>query len=167
MTNRNTPGFYQKMKDDLAACGGAIKDFLFTAGHRNGRLMDPARQLRGLAAAEIWGADPIHPRSEIYGLLAEGVIGVERTCNSGIQKRINSPGGDGGHHNAGVAASNRGGPQQSTHHGGGRMRGARGGPATSGGRHSWKRGGGGGGRGWRGHHRGSGGGRSSRWGDPY
>ena len=42
VTNRNNLGFYQKMKDNLAACGGAIKDFLFTSGLRNGHLMDPA-----------------------------------------------------------------------------------------------------------------------------
>ena len=60
-----------------------IKDFLFTTGLCNSRLMDPARQLRGLTAAEIWGPDPIHPKKEIYELLADGVIEVERSCGNG------------------------------------------------------------------------------------
>ena len=90
VTNRTRPEFYAKMKDDLAACGTTIKDFLFS-GLRNGRVMDPGRQLRGLAAAEIWGTDPVHPKKEVYGLLADGVIEVERACGSGRAKtRANS-----------------------------------------------------------------------------
>ena len=69
--NRSHPEFYQKIKEDLAVCGTVIKDFLFTTGLCNGRLMDPARQLRGLTAAEIWGLDPIHPKKEIFELLAD------------------------------------------------------------------------------------------------
>ena len=143
------------MKDDLVACGGAIKDFLFTSGHRNGRLMDPARQLRGLAAAEIWGADPIHPKKEIYELLADGVIEVERSCTGGKQKKTASTGSDGGYYSSTVMTPSRGGPQQNFHRGGGKTRGHRGGPAAIGGRHSWKRGGASGGRS---HHR-----RAGRW----
>ena len=163
VTNRNDLGFYQKMKDDLVACGGAIKDFLFTSGHRNGRLMDPARQLRSLAAAESWGADPIHPKKEIYGLLADGVIEVERSCNGGQQKKTASTVSDGDNYSSAAKPFNRGGFQQNFHRGGGKTRGHRGGPAASGGRHSWKRGGA---SGWRSHHRGAGGGRR-RWSGPY
>ena len=41
ITNRVEPEYYPKMKTELAACSSAIKDFLFTSGLRNGRLMDP------------------------------------------------------------------------------------------------------------------------------
>ena len=160
VTNRNSLGFYQKMKDDLAACGGAIKDFLFTAGLRNGRLMDPARQLRSRAAAEIWGADPIHPKKEIYGLLADGVIEVARSCNGGQQKKSASSVGDGGTYSAAAKPPYWANSHQNFHSGGGKTRG---GPAASGGRHSWKRGGG---SNWRSHHRRAGGGRG-RWSGPY
>ena len=56
--------------------------------------MDPGRQLRGLAAAEIWRTDPVHPKKEIYGLMADGVIEVERACGSGRSK-TRSISGDG------------------------------------------------------------------------
>ena len=88
VTNRARPEFYAKMKDDLVSCGTAIKDFLFTSGLRNGRVMDPGRQLRGLAAAEIWGTDPVHPKKEVYGLLANGVIEVERMWQRPLQNKI-------------------------------------------------------------------------------
>ena len=52
--------------------------------------MDPARSTRGLAVAEIWGNDPIHPRQEVYNLLADSVIMVERGCGSGKAKRKKS-----------------------------------------------------------------------------
>ena len=64
ITNRADPDYYPKMKKDLAVCSSVIKDFLFTSGNRNRRHMDPARTLSGLAAAEIWGTDPIHPKPE-------------------------------------------------------------------------------------------------------
>ena len=67
-----------------------IKDFLFTGGFRNGRIMDPARALLGLTAAEIWDSDPIHPKADIYNILAKSVIQVELTCGSGQAKRKRS-----------------------------------------------------------------------------
>ena len=75
------------MKQDLAACGAAVKDFLFTSGNQHGRLMDPARNLSGLAVTEIWGADPIHPKKEVYALLADGTVEVETACGSGPSRR--------------------------------------------------------------------------------
>ena len=88
--NRGNSDFYTKMKDELAASCRNIKDFLFTSGHRNGRVMDPARSLLGLTAAEIWGNDPVHPRKEAYEIIAKSVIEVERTCGSGQAKRKRS-----------------------------------------------------------------------------
>ena len=64
-----------------------MKDNLFNAGLRYGRVMDPMRNLRGMAAVEIWGRDPIHPKEEIYTLLAEGVLDVEKTCGNRQEKR--------------------------------------------------------------------------------
>ena len=172
VTNRTRPEFYAKMKDDLVSCGTAIKDFLFTSGLRNGRVMDPGRQLRGLAAAEIWGTDPVHPKKEIYGLMADGVIEVERACGSGHSKtRSNSgdglptvahPGGSGADHPTGdwTARGQRSGNRGDNFawREGGRAR--RGG---SGGKYSWKPG-----RpiNWRGPYRGGRSGRG-RWGRPY
>ena len=88
--NRCKADFYQKLREDLSACCGYIKDYLFTSGMRHGRVMDPARSTRGLAVAEIWGNDPIHPRQEVYNLLADSVIMVERGCGSGKAKRKKS-----------------------------------------------------------------------------
>ena len=39
--NRADPDFYPKLRQDLADCSLNIKDFLFTAGMHNGRVMDP------------------------------------------------------------------------------------------------------------------------------
>ena len=155
------------MKEDLAACGTVIKDFLFTTDLRNGRLMDPARQLRGLTAAEIWGPDPIHPKKEIYELLADGVIEVERSCGNGQQRTNKSGGGPSSrvllshmtprdnrsvpYHSRGSGARGRG------------LRGRGGGHTGGDGNRGWKRGGGGS---WRSHHRNAGG-RRGRWGGPY
>ena len=149
ITNRNNPEFYQKMKEGLPTCCTVIKDFLFTSG------------LHGLTAAEIWGSDPIHPKKEIYGLLADSVIEVERSCSNGKQKTSSNLRKDRGGSCSRVLLShrrvqdNRGGRYQSL--GGGSsgrgLRGRGGGQTGGGGHRSWKRGGGGS---WRSHHRGAG-----------
>ena len=90
-SNRQNPDFYTKMREELAACTGNIKDYLFTSGLRHGRVMDPARCIRGLVAAEIWDSDPIHPRDAIYDLLADGAVAVEKSCGSGKTKRKRVP----------------------------------------------------------------------------
>ena len=159
------------MKEDLAACGTVIKDFLFTTGLRNGRLMDPSRQLRGLTAAEIWGPNPIHPKKEIYELLADGVIEVERSCGNGQQRTNqlqNKPGGGSGSRVLLSHMTSRDSRSDSYHSRGSGARGrgmrGRGGEHTGGdGNRGWKREGGGS---WRSHHRGAGG-RRGRWSGPY
>ena len=50
MSNRGKPDFYHQMKLDLVGCAQNIKNFLFTGGLRNGRVMDPGRTTRDLAA---------------------------------------------------------------------------------------------------------------------
>ena len=43
-----------------------------------------------LAAAEIWGSDPIHPKPMVYEMLADGVVAVEKGCGSAKAKRKKS-----------------------------------------------------------------------------
>ena len=100
MPNRREVDFYQKLKQELAACSKNMKDFLFNAGLRYGRVMDPMRNLRGMSADEIWGRDPV--QDEIYALLADGVLDVEKTCGNRQEKwkmqdqdRDNGSGGQG------------------------------------------------------------------------
>ena len=87
MPNRREVDFYQKLKQELAACSKNMKDFLFNASLRYGRVMDPMRNLRGMSADEIWGRDPVHPKDEDYALLADGVLDVEKTCGNKQEKR--------------------------------------------------------------------------------
>ena len=88
---------YQMLKLELATCTKNMKDYLFNAGLRYGRVMDPMRNLKGLAVDEIWGKDPIHPKEDIYTLLAEGALDVEKTCGNRQEKRKASDlGRDGG-----------------------------------------------------------------------
>ena len=67
--NRREVDFYQKLKQELAACTKNMKDFLFNTGLRYGRVMDPMRNLRGMSTDEIWGQDPVHPKDKVYALL--------------------------------------------------------------------------------------------------
>jgi hypothetical protein len=62
----------QSLRPLFVACGGksflvstlkglkegarSFRDFLFTAGYKNGRVVDSCRSLR-----EVWDLDPVHP----------------------------------------------------------------------------------------------------------
>ena len=50
----------------------------------------PGQQYKRLAAAEIWGSDPIHPKQKVYEMLADGVVAVEKGCGSAKAKRKKS-----------------------------------------------------------------------------
>ena len=85
--NRLNGNFYEKLKMDLTTTSSTIKDYLFSSGLRNGRVMDPQRNMAGLAPNDIWDSDPIHPKKCIYEKLAEGVREVEKGCGKGKRKR--------------------------------------------------------------------------------
>jgi hypothetical protein len=66
MPNRRLPGFEQQLTEDLKATATNFKDFLFTHGYKNGKVVDPLISLRKLQVSEIWGSDPIHPKDRAY-----------------------------------------------------------------------------------------------------
>ena len=151
VTNRGNVDFFRKLKEELSACSGNIKNYLFTNGLRHRRVMDPARCTRDLTAAEIWGTDLVHPREEIYNLIADGLLTVKKTCGSRQKKRkfaqADNPSSKGGHplragHHQQEGHSNRDRHDNNWH-------GGRGYRPRAGGAHSHGRGGGGGGGGGR------------------
>ena len=166
ITNRLNPDYYLKMKQDLSTCCGAVKDFLFTSGNRHGRLLDPARNLSGLAVTEIWGADPVHPKKEVYVRLADGAVEVEKSCGGGpprVREAVSSSPSP--HQGAGYRGGSSRGRGDLRKRGGsnwGRVKLAYG--ARGAGR-SRRGGGSGGGGGWSSNY--PAGQRKNRWGNPY
>jgi uncharacterized membrane protein YgcG len=107
MANRTEPGFFQKMKQDLAALNKEIKDFLFNDNYQNVRAMDPWVGLKNMGPDMVWGEDPVHIKKELMKHLVEGVQitlakitpkrrqdSVEASRNK--RARGGSRGGDGG-----------------------------------------------------------------------
>ena len=165
--NRSSANFYPKLRQELATVNASIKDYLFTSGRRNGRAMDPLRNLQGLSPGDIWGSDPIHPKKDIYSRLADGVRDVERSCGPGHRKRSAEDAGWGqGGRDASGDGGSRAGRDIRIHHsatGGPRASGSRGDHRGHGGFHSGGHRGGGGGERDPGDRRGHGrGGHNSR-----
>ena len=106
--NRLNDNFYEKLKMDLTTTSSTIKDYLFSSGLRNGRVMDPQRNMAGLAPNDIWDSDPIHPKKCIYEKLAEGVREVEKGCGKGKRKRSADDTGWGADWSSSVSSSRRG-----------------------------------------------------------
>jgi hypothetical protein len=92
-TNRAAPDFKNKMLEDLDNLKRTVKDCIFRQGNRSIKLLDPNVDMRGLEVADIWGADPVHPRAEIYTRIAEGVVRMSTALeekDSVKRKRSNS-----------------------------------------------------------------------------
>jgi uncharacterized membrane protein YgcG len=106
MGNRIEPGFFLKMKQDLAAVNKEIKDFLYNDDYQHVRAMDPWIGLRHLSPESIWGADPVHMREEHLRYVVEGVqITLAKitpkkrrgsAANSGSKRARSFPGRGGG-----------------------------------------------------------------------
>jgi hypothetical protein len=73
MPNRKESNFYTVLMSELAMLHRCIKDFLFTEGYRNARVMDPWNGLRHLDIKEIWGEDPRYIKNCHFKHLADGV----------------------------------------------------------------------------------------------
>ena len=153
--NRSEAGFYKGIQEGLATLSRTFRDFLFVSGMRDTVVFDPNITMRPMAASEIWGKDPVHPRREIYEKMAEDLKkvlearGVKRTAEDAFA------GGRGGTSRGGYRGASGGGQRghlQLYNNPGGHRGHQRGG----GGRRevSPRRGGGGSSRGGRGYRRG-------------
>jgi hypothetical protein len=119
MANRTEPGFFQRMKQDLAVLNKEIKDFLFNDDYQNVRAMDPWVGLKNLGPDMVWGEDPVHIKRELMKHLVEGVqITLDKITpkrrrdsveSSGSKRaRGGGRGGGGGGRGPGTAARGRG-----------------------------------------------------------
>jgi hypothetical protein len=68
MPNRAAADFSQQLKSELRVRGVAanLRDFLYTAGYRNLKVLDPGTVFRGREDEQIWGEDPVHPGEAGY-----------------------------------------------------------------------------------------------------
>jgi hypothetical protein len=87
MPNRQRDGFEQQLMSDLRDMASNFKDFLFTSGYKNGKIVDPQISLRGMSKEEMWGADPVHPKDVAYDKLVEGIVKVASNLEDAGKKR--------------------------------------------------------------------------------
>jgi hypothetical protein len=73
MPNRSDSGFLSGMMSELVMLNRCIKDFLFSEGYRNARVMDPWNGLRHLDIKDVWGEDPRFIKPGLFKHLADGV----------------------------------------------------------------------------------------------
>jgi hypothetical protein len=85
MANCRDPGFTKELVESLKDGARNLRDFLFTAGYKNGRILDSCRSLRDGEA--MWTDDPVHPAVAAYEKLAEGVGMVAANIRPGGNKR--------------------------------------------------------------------------------
>jgi hypothetical protein len=72
--NRRDDDYRENMSIQLDAYQRGLKEYLFSTGIKNIKVLDPSRDLRGLSREEIWGSDPVHPQAAVYRNIANGVL---------------------------------------------------------------------------------------------
>jgi hypothetical protein len=87
MPNRKSRTFEHQLQSDLKETAENFRGFLFTSGNKSTKVLDPAVSWRGKESSDIWTDDPIHPSEAAYGMMAEGVITILRSMESGARKR--------------------------------------------------------------------------------
>jgi uncharacterized membrane protein YgcG len=90
MPNRREPDFAFRLRQDLKEAAENLRDFLFTGGLKQVKVLDPQVSWRGTDDEEIWGEDPVHPTAVGYEKLAEGVEAICTGLESGGKKRARS-----------------------------------------------------------------------------
>jgi hypothetical protein len=58
------------LTSELKVVADNLRDFLFTAGYKLTKVLDPAVSWRGKEKEELWGEDPVQPKEEAYKWMA-------------------------------------------------------------------------------------------------
>jgi hypothetical protein len=114
VANRSNERFEPNQLKELKELTDHLRDFLFTSGYRQVKVLDPAVSWRGKDTSTLWGEDPVHPKEEAYSLIGEGVIKMLTHMESGAKKRArtNSETGSGPKPTLNRNQGPRGGPTQ-------------------------------------------------------
>jgi hypothetical protein len=76
MPNRKQGGFEANLVRDLKDTAENLRDYLFTSGFKQYKVLDPAVSWRNKEKDDLWGADPVHPNEAAYSLLADGALHI-------------------------------------------------------------------------------------------
>jgi hypothetical protein len=86
-SNRRFQDFKQHMLNSLDMMRRNFKDFLYFAGLRNIKVLDPCMDIRGLEDGEIWGDDPVHPHPLVYTRIVTGIVKMTNAMAENELKR--------------------------------------------------------------------------------
>jgi hypothetical protein len=76
--NRMDPGFNDQLKKELLEARNVLKDFFQKEGHNHCRVLDPAVDIAGKDALDVWDKDdPTHPKAVIYDSMAAALEKAE------------------------------------------------------------------------------------------
>ena len=74
--NRRSASFSSKIREELGDLRRHFRDYLFLAGMRDTMVVDPNISVRSLAATEVWGDDPVHPKATVYAKIASDLLSM-------------------------------------------------------------------------------------------
>jgi hypothetical protein len=93
--NLSDPYYQSILLASLKEAKQNLKDFLFTEGRRNFRVLDPNVDIQSLKVEDVWVADPIHPLPAVFTKIAEAVAKIVAAMRENVdRKRSNNNRGD-------------------------------------------------------------------------
>jgi hypothetical protein len=88
VTNHSDSNYHSSMLAALQEARKNLKDFLFQAGKRNFRILDPNMDIRSMSDEDILGVDQVHPLLAVYSKIADSAVKLaESTKDSSEHKR--------------------------------------------------------------------------------
>jgi hypothetical protein len=85
--NRRFQDFKQHTLNSLDMMRRNFKDFLYFAGMRSVKVLDPCMDIRGMEDDEVWGTDPIHRQPLVYSKIVTGVVKMTNNMAESEHKR--------------------------------------------------------------------------------
>jgi hypothetical protein len=87
IANRKRPGFEANLNRELKEVAERLRDYLFTTGYKQVKVLDPGVSWGGKTKDELWGDNAVHPNKEAYKMMANGVVSINTGMESGAKKR--------------------------------------------------------------------------------
>jgi hypothetical protein len=87
MANRSQLGFEQQLLKDLTDTAENFKNFMFTSGYKNMKVLDPCISIRNMQEEELWETDPVHPKMAAYHRIADSAVWLTNNMETSLMNK--------------------------------------------------------------------------------
>jgi hypothetical protein len=72
---------------DLTDTAENFKNFMFTSGYKNMKVLDPCISIRNMQEEELWETDPVHPKMAAYHRIADSAVWLTNNMETSLMNK--------------------------------------------------------------------------------